>query len=350
MKVDLAPIFIAVAVFLLFISLYDITFADEVSKAYLTLFCGVMFFAASITSRSGWPLATRISEAVAILATLMVAALILFSLPISISMLSLIPGQRATHLNMSEGTLPGPRAVITIEMVNAQLSFENWNRSGYRITSEVTARGITEKAAERLLEKCQIQILDSGSNISISLTGPERLQRRIRSRLVVQMPRNVTANLVVTINNGSLNLTGLCCGRVNSWLGSGRIDAHSLDAWTCDMSVDNGPIDVEIATRKLDLQTIRGDIRLVSLRPETDLFIESVNGRIEAYLNFSDEIGYQIEANSIGGSIRVNLTGVVFTKQKSGFIFARTKDFENKPYNVTVVTRTTTGNVTVAQI
>jgi DUF4097 and DUF4098 domain-containing protein YvlB len=114
--------------------------------------------------------------------------------------------------------------------------------------------------------------------------------------------------------------------------------------------LENGPIDMEVDSTKITLETINGDIQLVSIRPEAECTLESVNGRIEAYLNFSKRIGYRFEANSLGGSISLNFTGITFTKQKSGFILARTKDYENKEIKTDILARTTAGNVTIAMI
>ena len=114
--------------------------------------------------------------------------------------------------------------------------------------------------------------------------------------------------------------------------------------------VDNGPIDLETESESLNLRTIGGDIRVVSLAPEIQVAAESVNGRIETYLNYSGDVGYSIEANSLGGSISVNLTGVVFVKQRSGFVLAKTKDFKERESQTTVVASTTAGNITVSQI
>jgi len=348
LKIDPLPLAIALGVFLLTISLLDISLEAETDKAYLALICGALFFAASISSRHG-AVAELGAEAVAIFATLLVAALVVFSLPLPTSMLSLVSGQKAVSTDVSQGNLTSPRVVIDMEMVDSEIFFENSNLSGYRIASEVTARGLTRKAAARVLERCKLQIQDVGGNITVRLTGPKRLQIRVKPRLVIQMPANVTANLLVRLSRGSLNLTGLACGRIGASIKAGRIDARSLDAWTCEMSVDNGPIDIEVAARQLRLQTIIGDIRVISLRPETELSAESVNGKIEARLNFSDEVGYHVEADNIGGSIQVNLTNVVLTKQKSGFISVRSRDIEEKKLITRVYARTTTGNVTIAQ-
>lgn len=349
MKIDPLPLAIALGVFLIAISLLDLSFAADTDKAYLALACGALFFAASIFSRQGG-MAEVGAEAVAIFATLLVAALVVFSLPFPISMLSLVSGQKAVDTNVSQGNLTTPRVVIDMDMVDSELFLENSNLSGYRIVSEIAARGLTRKAAARVLERCKLQIQDIGGNITVRLTGPKRLQVRVRPRLTIQIPANVTANLLVKLGRGSLNLTGLACGRISAWIKVGRIDARSLDAWTCEMSVDNGPIDIEVAARQLQLQTIIGDIRVVSLRPETGISAESVNGKIEARLNFSNEVGYLVEADNIGGSIQVNLTNVVLTKQKSGFISVRSRDLGEKKLITTVYAKTTTGNLTIAQI
>jgi len=335
--------------FLVFLFVYNVGLASEVSKAYLTILCGAMFFVASLSSRGG-RIRGEGAEAMAVVASSILAALILFSLPLPTYMISLLPTRSATTSNSSQGTLSGPRALLTLEISNAHVLFKNWNRSGYRIEYNLTARAFSKGSAERLLDKCRLQIADHDGNISISLSGPEHLQRRIRSELVVEIPRNVTANLVVTVTNGSVNFTGAGYGRVDSWLGAGRIDGRSFAAWTCRLSVDKGTIDLEVLARKIQLQTIGGDIRLLSLRPVSDCLLQSVRGRIQAYVNFSDEVDYRVEANTLSGSIAVNLTGVTFTKQKEGFVLARTKDFRNKQFNATIEARTTTGNVTIAEL
>jgi hypothetical protein len=350
LKVNPGPAAAALVIFILFIFLYDISLATSVSKAYLTLLCGAIFFASSLATRAGSRLASVGSEISALFATLLLAGLIFLSLPLPISLPSIVSGGEATIFNISEGQLDGPSAVIRLEMVNADVTIETWNGSVYRIVSDITAQGFTDKAARRLLEKCRLSVEDVDGNISILLTGSGRLQRRVKPRLWIQLPMDSVADLLVSVTEGSLNLTGLRTDTVQSRIRSGRIDARSLEARVCELTVENGPIDTEVVAAKIDLQTISGDIRLVSARPKTELSIESVNGRIDAYLNFSQEIAYEVEANTIGGSISVNLTGVVFTKQKSGFIFARTKDFDSKNLTTHVFARTTTGNVTVAQI
>ncbi len=348
MKIDPLPSAIAVGIFLITISVLDLSLAPETSKAYLAIMCGAMFFAASIVSRRGGA-AELGAQTVASYATLLVAALVFFSLPLPVPIFSLVTGQEAVLSEAHEGNITTARVLISLDMVNLELSLENSNTSGYRISSEMAARGVTKKAASRVLEKCRLEIFDVGGNISVRLTGPKRLQIRVRPRLTIRVPTNATVNLEVRSTKGSLNLTGLSCGRIGAWMKTGTISARSLSAWSCELVLDNGPIDIEVVARQLRLQTIIGDIRVLSLRPEADLSAESVNGKIDARLNFSDEIGYWVEADTIGGSIQVNLTNVLVIKQKTGFISVRSRDLEEKKAITNVYARTTTGNITIAQ-
>jgi len=350
LKFDLLSTTIAVVIFLIFITQYNIGLASDVSKAYWMLISGILFFAASIVYRSANVIIRKSAEGTALLATLMVASLLLFSLPIQISAMSLLPGKTVSRLNVTEGNITGPRAVLKIEMVNAGLLLTGWDQSGYRILTELSSRAITEEGAEKILDKVGLVTEQSGENITIYLTGPERAQQRTRGNMVLMMPHDMLLTLSISLTNGTVEFTNLTCGKVETWVGSGRVRSRSLDAWTAEMTVDNGPIDLEIGARKIDLRTLQGDIVLVSLRPETDCTVDTVGGRIDARLNYSDDVAYRIEANSIGGTIYVNLTGVAFTKQRSGYVLARTKDYRNKRYNSTIVTRTTTGNVTIQQI
>ncbi len=350
MKLDLRPIAIAVPVFLVVMTLYDFALATDLSKASLMIVCGLVFLGASLLSMHSGRVPRFGAGFLSALATLIVASLIVFSLPIPVSLLSVVSGRQATIFNLTEGTLSRQGVVISVDMVNAQLIFQRTNSSTYRILANTTARGLSERGAERLLTRCRLRINTIGGDISIHLTGPRRLQRRLRPVLLVFVPANVTVDLVIRATDASVDLAGLQCGRVAAWLKSGSIRATSLVASYCEMYLDNGPIDLQLSAGKVKLQTIRGNIRIVSLGQQTDCSIESFDGRIETYLNFSKLVDYQIQANSIGGSIYVNLTDVAFTKQTSGYVYARTKDFKSKKFVTKIIARTTTGEVTVAQI
>lgn len=265
-------------------------------------------------------------------------------------MLSILPAHHASTLNITEGNISGPRAVLSLDLVNAGISFTSWNRSHYRIVTTMDARSITKRGAQDILDKCNIQVDQSGENITIYLSGPKRACQKVRADIEVQIPRQVLPSLIISVTNGTMQARNITCGRIESWIGSGTVSARDLEAWTMDITVDSGPINLEVAARKLELQTIQGEVRLNSTRPQSDCIIHTVGGSIAARLNYSDQIAYSVEANSIGGSIRVNLTDVAFTKQKSGYVLARTKDYKNKEFNSSVVARTTTGNITISQL
>ena len=348
MRTGFIPPTLAFVIFLIFIFSYDIALAADESKAYLTMICGALFFSASIVSNSNRTIAKSSSEAVATLATMMVVAIVFFSLPITIP--SILPRKTASRTTTAQGALIGPNIIIMVDAVNLELTFEKWNGSGYNITTRLTSQGLTKKAAIRVLSKCSVNIDDYRGDLRINLTGARRLHERVTLQQVIQIPRSMRPSIIVTAANGSLNITGLRCEEVDAQIGSGIIEGYSLETRTCRMLVENGPIDMEVNSSEINLETINGDISLVSIRPEAECTLESVNGRIDTHLNFSERIGYRIEANSLGGDISVNFTGITFTKKRSGFILARTKDYENKELTTKILARTTTGNVTISMI
>jgi hypothetical protein len=350
LKMSKLSLAIALAFFLAFIFLYDIALASEESKAQLVLFCAVLFFAASITSAVGDSVPSAAHRVPAYFATLLLACLILYSLPIPVSMLEILPRTTVSNLSCTNGTLFGPNAKITISAVNLDLTVLGWNGSQFNLITELTARGFTERSAQRVLDRCGYQVDTYGGDLRITFSGPQRLQQRMLVRQTLLIPRSLTPVLSLTATNGSVNLSGLSFSEIKAWMAGGDLQGRSMEAELCDISIDRGGIRMETASRELDLRTISGDITLFSFRPDLNLSAESINGRIEAHLNYSAEIGYLVEANTIGGAISVNLTGLVFTKQKSGFVVARSKDLENSALKTIIRARTTTGNVTIAQI
>ncbi len=351
MKTSRLSLAIAFAFFLAFVFLYDIALASEESKAQLALFCGILFFAASIASaRARGTLATTAHQVAAFFATLLLASLILYSLPIPVSMLEILPRTTVNNLSYASGTLFGPGAKITISAVNLDLTVLSCNGTEFNLTTELVARGFTERSAQRVLDRCGYQADTYGGDLRITLLCPERLQQRILVRQVLCVPRSLTPILSLTVTNGSVNLSGLSFSDIKAWMGSGDLQGGSMEAERCEILVDSGDIRLETRSKELDLRTISGDITVFSFRPDLNLSAESINGRIEAHLNYSKEIGYFVEANSLGGAVSVNLTGVVFTKQKSGFVVAKSKDHEVKALRTINKARTTTGNVTIAQI
>lgn len=351
MKVSRLSLGIALAFFLAFIFIYDIALAAEESKAQLALLCAALFFAASIISaRGGGSVLPTAHRAIAYFSTFLLASLILYSLPIPVSMLEVLPRRTVSNLSYTNGTLIGPSAKITISAVNLDLTVLAWNGSQFRLTTELVARGFTERSAQRVLDRCGYRVDTYGGDLRITFSGPERLQQRMFVRQVLQVPRSLTPSLSLTATNGSVNLSGLAFSQIRAWMATGHLQGRSMEAEHCDIYIDSGDIRMETASRNLDLRTISGDITLLSLRPDLNLSAESINGRIAAHLNYSREIGYLVEANTIGGAISVNLTGLVFTKQKSGFVVAKTKDLESRELKTIIKARTTTGNVTIAQI
>jgi hypothetical protein len=288
------------------------------------------------------------AETVATLATMMVLAIVFFSLPITYP--SILPRVSTSRITTAQGALIGPNILIYVDAVNLELVIEKWNSSGYNITTELVALGLTRNAALRVLSKCSVDINDYGGDLQINLTGVRRIHERVMLKQVIQIPRSMRPEIKVTATNGTTNITGLKCQEVDLRIGSGIIGGQLLEASSCSVILENGPIDLRVNSSKIDLETINGDIQLVSIRPEAECTLESVNGRIETYLNYSDRIGYRFEANTLGGSISVNFTGITYTKQRSGFVMARTTDYEKKEIKTDVVARTTTGNVTISMV
>ena len=335
--------------FLVFASVYNIGLASDSSRAYLVLLCGALFFASSLVSSFG-RIGRSIGDAVSWFATITVAFVVLVSLPLPVSFVPLLVPQTATVYNVSQGDIDGTRLAIHLDVVNAEINILGWNLSGYQLLSELTARALTQRAAERLLSRCALKVDTRGENMTIGLSGSRLLRQRMKSVITLRLPTNVTTNLYLSAINGTVNLTRLESGAVRVHLSSGFIVAESMRAWTCDMSVEKGRIAADVDGRKISLRTSSGGIVLESLRPETDIELETVKGPIAVRLNLSRDVGCSVEASTIGGYIRVNLTNVVFTRRTTGFVLARTKDLEDKKFKTTVVARSTAGNITISQV
>jgi DUF4097 and DUF4098 domain-containing protein YvlB len=223
---------------------------------------------------------------------------------------------------------------IQIEHINGSAKVIAWDKSEVKVEgrlSERTEKFIFEKNGNEVLIKVKVENnngwnnwgSDNGDDLEIFVPRQSKVYYSAVNADVEL--KQIRGGARVETVNGSIDVKELA-GRIRIESVNGRVSADALEG---DVKIEtvngniysrsskgkedwydsvNGDIEVTSESGDINVETVNGDIEL-ELGKINQLNMDTVNGSIEAKLEL--EHNGEIEASSVGGSIRLYLQGDV---------------------------------------
>jgi DUF4097 and DUF4098 domain-containing protein YvlB len=156
----------------------------------------------------------------------------------------------------TQHTAPAPTAELVVDARNGAIIVQGTDGADLVVTANQTAQGMTQEAADELLEQIQIRLEEKGEEVHVYAETPKVFNGGVGFE--IQVPRGV--RLRANSGNGAIEVRGL----------AGEVIAKT----------SNGRIIVEGATAAQNLQTSNGAIELTTDGPVA-AELDTSNGSIQ---------------------------------------------------------------------
>lgn len=178
-------------------------------------------------------------------------------------------------------TVSGPDVGFELLNVNGRVDISAVDGDMISVIAEISARGVTEEAANDALKSVEIAEVADSSRVRLETRVPKDVRNQgVVVEYRVNVPRR--ASVQVDCLNGQIVLTGIG-GRVRADTTNGGISAKGL-ASSVKASVTNGSIDIRmdgVGQDGVALETTNGGIRLsLPDQVKATLVASVVNGAI----------------------------------------------------------------------
>ncbi len=195
---------------------------------------------------------------------------------------------------------------VSVDNTNGHILVEAWGGSEVRITATKKARARSRGDALELLDEIEIDISESGGNVTIDTILPRGKWLRGTSASVeyeLKVPASVALRLKST--NGKVEAEGVA-GDVELKTTNGSIYAEDLGG-RLDVNTTNGRVEARGVAGPIDAKTTNGsvDLELTGSRLDEDMAISTTNGSVD--LTLPSDLAARIDARAGNGRVRSDL-------------------------------------------
>ncbi|MEW5984484.1 MAG: DUF4097 family beta strand repeat-containing protein [Acidobacteriota bacterium] len=188
---------------------------------------------------------------------------------------------KATEQWTKEFSVSGQDVRFEVANINGRIEISAADEDTIGVTAQISARGVTDEAANETLKSVEIVELVDASRVRLETRYPrERRNQGIVVEYLVTVPRR--AGVRVDNVNGEIVLVGIG-GGVNADTTNGAIKAKDLGS-SVKASVTNGGIDIrmkDLGQSGVSLETTNGSIKLwLPEQAKATLAARVVNGSI----------------------------------------------------------------------
>lgn len=154
-----------------------------------------------------------------------------------------------------------------------------------------------------------------GTSSKITLDGITSSEIVIENEFADISLKNISSNYVkTTTDKGNIEFDNIVADSLEAITENGKIDASYLDVQKLKMETDNSPI----TYKAYDLKTY----------VDYNWRISTSNASMRITIPISDNLGYDIKANTSLNSVSIGISGLQYTYNESSYILAKTINFD----------------------
>jgi DUF4097 and DUF4098 domain-containing protein YvlB len=231
-------------------------------------------------------------------------------------------------VNLSEPMTPD--SLFEAKTHNGYLNIIGADVTECSVTAIITARATTEEKAQKLAEKVEVKLVQSGNGLAVKIEKPKLIPyQNISVSLDVKVPNQTNTELIT--HNGALKIKNLN-GRLDGTTHNGQFTAENISGQS-KLKAHNGKILCKGASDNTQLQThngsiiceeVSGDINLrthngsakafysTAAPPVCNISIVSHNGGVS--LTAPPNLSAKIDVSTHNGSIKTDLPVTIIGK------------------------------------
>lgn len=258
-------------------------------------------------------------------------------------------GPRYTFTETREGELdPGETVELDLKLVNGSLIVHNWEGTGFKLILEKKVSAPTEEAAR-----------EKASEIGHLVTGPRFISLRhdekgaVRNSVLsaeLYLPAGSIYRGVAQSVNGKVQVEGLNVATLTASTVNGSVVVRHLRGQEIFLKTVNGSLRYWGQVTSVRAHTVNGSIRVHDQGGgQASYDLSTTSGGIRFHLADDPETGYQVQASSAAGGIRLKAPRLVEKAKSTEFaqrkVVAETSGFAECKYQVTVNAKTSAGGI-----
>lgn len=248
------------------------------------------------------------------------------------------------------GDTTGPLR-LDFESRNGRIAVEAWDRPVYAVRLVKYVRGVSENEAKTRADQLAKVVREPGL-LSVQMVSP--IASNVGMAIVACVPRAGVYDVRLNTANGRIELRDLKCTKVEGRTANGAIKLDNVDADSVTLTTSNGKVLLKTSANRVKAQSSNGKIVLVPFGEQDHSYYEltTSNGSVKIRISNRQDTGFLFDLSTSNGKIDIPETQDLdyeVNEKSHGrrYIKARSKGFESKPRNVTVVARTSNGRISL---
>lgn len=259
---------------------------------------------------------------------------------------------QATENREITGIIEADKFSLKIDSVNGRMTINTWDGDDYKLELEIKARGSSTADAERKLDDVEHIFEDTLTQgvqeLDLYFKVPRNLWINYQVTIMAYIPEDIAGSLDLDSTNGAITINDFDNEELRAHATNGRITCNQVTVDNLVLGTTNGVITGTIDASQANLDTTNGEITITVLGSRSgDYSLDTTNGAIEVDVLENNDIGYDLNLDSVIGSVKVDISGIVYTTDQTRNKIGQTKGYSSKPIQIEIDAETTIGNIEI---
>lgn len=252
------------------------------------------------------------------------------------------------------GRFSAEAAELELDVRNGSIRIESWDQDEYRLDIIKKIRAATREQAEALISRYRFADFD-GQRLRAGDQECRGLGNRVNVSLRLFLPRNHVYRGRAESKNGSVEIAGIDTSGFEIRTMNGSVRLNKVSGSRVVARTVNGSLRMEGGLGQVDAKTTNGSITLINIAEDSDVGLETVNGRILVQLPIRDDIGVGVSARTTAGSVRIehpNLDIKIDSRRMTGgrSVEAKSDNWGEAPHKIALQLHSVNGSITIREL
>jgi len=250
-----------------------------------------------------------------------------------------------TFQYVHEGSLEADDARVILRVRNGKLHVKTWDGEGYKLSTKVSVKAISEAEAKSL----------AGDAYELKATSGElRMETRPNFRnggvsAELLLPTGKLYNLSLDTSNGSVRVDDIAGKELGIDTSNGAVTLNGCSFTRAHVETSNGSVTLTGSCGEAKIDTSNGSIRVDSAGAgDSVLDLSTSNGSITLVVNDEPDTGYSIDASTSNGRVSAEVHGLSIVTKGKNKLSARSDNYDKCTKHTRIQARTSNGRINIS--
>lgn len=249
------------------------------------------------------------------------------------------------------GQFSTDRPRLELDVRNGSIGIDAWDEEEFRLEIVKKVIAGTREQAEAMVSGMRFADFD-GHTLRAGDQESRNLGNRVSVSLRLLLPRARVYSGLAHSKNGSLDIGGIDMDEFDARTMSGSVRFSKTSGQAITVRTINGSLRLDGGLGRVDAKTTNGSITLVNIAEDSNMRLETVNGRIVVQLPMRDDIGIAVRARTTSGSVRLNHPGLETRYEERRMtggrsVEAGTLNWQNAGHRIELNLRSVNGSIQI---